>query len=196
MKRHALLLLILFASLLPHFSPLAAQDSAETWVDGFSLVIDPSDTLFSNTAILVGHLQRAGERENPQTLYAALEIALHCETIHLGEILPTVHIPLQTVEIPVDYDYLAVSDDLGWAGLDMIVSVYDTISNSYVPLEIHLSLFATFGASEHADAFQRTSLFPTASLRTQDCSLHSVAAPSGNRAHIFSTRSPLGDERP
>jgi hypothetical protein len=193
MKRIGFLLLILFIGLLPHVTPLVAQENMETWVDGLYLVIDPPGTPFSNTATIIGHLERRGDRADPQTVYATVEIALHCETRQQGQIVQTVDIPLQSVEIPLDYDWLAVSNDLGWAGLDTVVSVYDRISNSYVPLEVHVSLFATFRAYENADRFQRNSLFPTASLSTPGCSLHSVSAPSGNRAYIFSESQPHWD---
>jgi hypothetical protein len=157
MKRIGFLLLILFIGLLPHVTPLVAQENMETWVDGLYLVIDPPGTPFSNTATIIGHLERRGDRADPQTVYATVEIALHCETRQQGQIVQTVDIPLQSVEVPLDYDWLAVSNDLGWAGLDTVISVYDRISNSYVPLEVHVSLFATFRAFENGDRFQRNS---------------------------------------
>lgn len=52
-----------------------------------------------------------------------------------------------TFIVPIDADYLEVSDDLGWGGLDTLVWVTRTNNltgeQDEVPLEIHLDLYAT-----------------------------------------------------
>jgi hypothetical protein len=59
------------------------------------------------------------------------------------------------VDVPVDPDYLSVSRDLGWAGLDASVSLHDAATDRDVPVDIHLSLFAVTGTTEDAGVFAR-----------------------------------------
>jgi|GEM_PF-1866860 len=49
------------------------------------------------------------------------------------------------VTLEGDPDWLEVSCDLGWAGLDTVVEVYDQTSDSYLPLEIHVDLYGKTG---------------------------------------------------
>jgi hypothetical protein len=70
-----------------------------------------------------------------------------------------------TVDVPVDPDYLSVSRDLGWAGLDAHVSLPDAAVGHPVPVDVHLSLFASGAATRVGERFQRpasTPPFPTA----------------------------------
>lgn len=46
-----------------------------------------------------------------------------------------------TFVVPIDPDWLEVSCDLGWGGLDTVVEVYDRANNRMVPVEIHLDLY-------------------------------------------------------
>jgi hypothetical protein len=55
----------------------------------------------------------------------------------------TLNVHDQYVTVPLDPDWLEVSDDLGWGGLDADVQVYDAISNSYVGVRINLDVYAT-----------------------------------------------------
>jgi hypothetical protein len=66
-----------------------------------------------------------------------------------------------TVDVPGDPDYLSVSRDLGWAGLDASVSLMDKAVGHAVPVEIHLSLFAIGGVTRTGDRFQRPASTPT-----------------------------------
>jgi hypothetical protein len=59
------------------------------------------------------------------------------------------------VDVPVDPDYLSVSSDLGWAGLDATVSLHDAATNADVPVDIHLSLFAVAGTTQAGGASSR-----------------------------------------
>ena len=63
-----------------------------------------------------------------------------------------------TVDVPVDPDALAVSDDLGWAGLDASVTLHDAATNRDVPVDLHLSLFAVSGVTKQAGVFSRAAV--------------------------------------
>jgi hypothetical protein len=86
------------------------------------------------------------------------------------------------VDVPVDPDYLSVSRDLGWAGLDASVSLHDAATNSNVPVDIHLSLFAVSGTTEQAGVFAR------AGLAASDL----PGTPFGLFTNDFGTTAPVG----
>ena len=60
------------------------------------------------------------------------------------------------VDVPIDPDYLSVSEDLGWAGLDATIDLPESVSGTDEPAEIHLSLFAISGVTEAAGRSTRT----------------------------------------
>jgi hypothetical protein len=62
------------------------------------------------------------------------------------------------VDVPIDPDYLSVSRDLGWAGLDASVTLFDAAKNRTVPVDVHLSLFAVSGTTMQDGRFVRTAL--------------------------------------
>jgi hypothetical protein len=60
------------------------------------------------------------------------------------------------VNVPVDPDYLSVSRDLGWAGLDATVTLFDAAKNRDVTVDVHLSLFAVSGVTRQDGRYVRT----------------------------------------
>jgi hypothetical protein len=57
--------------------------------------------------------------------------------------LPRLVVDRITVPVPGDPDNVEVSRDLGWGGLDTIVTVFDAVTQKNVPVELHVYWWAT-----------------------------------------------------
>jgi hypothetical protein len=118
---------------------------------------------------------------------SALEIAIHCN--HGDAVLSVGPV---TVQVPGDPDNLEVSRDLGWAGLDTAVSVFDQVSQSNVTIEIHAYWWANTGVTESSGLFSRQARLE-GTIVTPRCTfdLSRPNGPANGRSgHTFSTRNP------
>jgi hypothetical protein len=92
-----------------------------------------------------------------------------------------------TVGVPGDPDNLSVSRDLGWAGLDTSVSVFDFATNTTVMVDIHLSWLANGSVVQEGNLYKR----PATVTGTVVANQHNFTMPAcGKTAYIFSTREP------
>jgi hypothetical protein len=156
MRRRALLILtcLVVTVLIPAGRAVAGTSGG--WTEGFTLSIDP--------AINCG-LQGGGFRFADVTATKTFDgdgsvtASTFDVFLQTGGHVPTTTITSQIgpvlVDVPIDPDFLSVSTDLGWAGLDASVVLHDSISDADVPVEIHLSLFAVTGVTQQGGQFQR-----------------------------------------
>jgi hypothetical protein len=159
-RRELLLATALMGLVIVPGVPAAASPAAPRgWSEGFHLAIDPSINCgiqgggFKIAAIDAtktfdgwGHLQSS-------RFELFLEAGGHVPTFTISAFVGP-----QVFDVPIDPDYLSVSSDLGWAGLDASVVGHDAVSAADVPRDIHLSVFAVTG-SQHVDGvFERTAL--------------------------------------
>lgn len=91
-----------------------------------------------------------------------------------------------TVAVPIDPDYLSVSRDLGWAGLDATVSLYDSAVQANVTVAVHLQWTANSGVTQEGNLYKRNATITgTVTLKDRDYLLACVKS-----GYIFSTREP------
>lgn len=98
----------------------------------------------------------------------------------------------ERLPFPEDADELEVSRDLGWAGLNMATLAFDQTSVSYVPVEIHLSLYGTQPYSLNGSYYVRPArITGTVTINGQVIDFGRPPSPANyETASIFSTRQP------
>lgn len=92
-----------------------------------------------------------------------------------------------TVTVPGDADNLSVSRDLGWAGLDTSVQVYDAATQTTVTADLHVAWFAKSGVINDGGFYKRLA---TVSGTITVGSYNFLLPACVKDGYIFSTREP------
>jgi hypothetical protein len=103
-----------------------------------------------------------------------------------------------TLQIQGDPDNFEVSRDLGWGGLDTVVTVFNTVTQKNVPLEFHVYWWATSGVYQKDGRFVRdariegtlTYLDYTWNLTTLSADAIETNIPHGFGAYLWSSTDP------
>jgi hypothetical protein len=165
-------------------APTAAQ--ATSYQEGASLRSHQGHTIaFAQVSLdATKTITHSGGRTSHVSM---LQISMSCN--HGDTVLSIAPI---TIPIPGDPDNLEVSRDLGWAGLDTEVSVYDEISASNVTIAIHAYWWANTGVSGSGSLFTRRTRLE-GSIVTPKCTFD-LSRPNtvinSTFGHTFSTREP------
>jgi len=104
-------------------------------------------------------------------------------------------VQIQTVDVGEDPDYLSASHDLGWGGLDTVVTAFDAISQQDVPVTIHLSWLANGGVTREGSLFRRGASVQ-GYLETPKCRFDFTPQTPAPNAYVYATREPMPDEEP
>jgi hypothetical protein len=104
-------------------------------------------------------------------------------------------IQIQAVDVGEDPDRLSASHDLGWGGLDTVVTAFDTVSQQDVPVTIHLSWLANGGVTREGSLFRRGASVQ-GYLETPKCRFDFTPQTPAPNAYVYATREPMPDEVP
>jgi len=104
-------------------------------------------------------------------------------------------VQIQTVDVGEDPDYLSASHDLGWGGLDTVVTAFEAISQQDVPVTIHLSWLANGGVTREGSLFRRGASVQ-GYLETPKCRFDFTPQTPAPNAYVYATREPMPDEEP
>ncbi|MBX3080549.1 MAG: hypothetical protein KF716_02875 [Anaerolineae bacterium] len=163
---------------LPH--PVSAQ---EAWQEGAYLTFNACGLQSSGYRVAELTATKSIDRTVPSrtsnfTLYMESGVRIvHQVSTLIGPV---------TVPVPIDVDYLSVSRDLGWAGLDGSVVVFDAANNENVTVDVHLQWVANAGVVQQGSLYKRAATITgTLTLRG-----FNWLSPCGLSGYIYSTREP------
>lgn len=124
--------LLLVAVVLP-----ASAASVVYSYEGLELNHWSSDGVTTQSVEIFAYKLQEGGDEPPTAAFAEFYLDILCQ------VGGTTYFDIdQYVTVNEDYDLLEVSEDLGWAGLSNVVSVYNNATGSWVSVTINLNQYA------------------------------------------------------
>jgi hypothetical protein len=187
-KRLPYLFLILSVAMWLTLPSVPAVAQSTSYQEGAILSASQGFTIANQQAYLKA-TKTITESGGRITHVSVLELSIVCPYSQGG---PRMLVRTSTIPVPGDPDNLEVSRDLGWAGLDTTVSVFDEISGTNVTIEIHAYWWATEGVAESGGLFTRRVRLE-GSIVTPKCTFDLSRRPGPANAtggSTFSTREP------
>jgi hypothetical protein len=178
--KRLLILTIVLSLIVPAFisrTPVLAQEG--TWQVGFHLYL--LTDFYHGTSVTLDAVKTVTQTPQGRIKSAQYDIDIHGS--------PSAWIFNATgVLVPEDPDWLSVSRDLNWAGLDATVDLYDSVSNTTMPVEIHAYLWDTSEVYLENGVYMRQARLEGAITHPGRTINLSPAHPYRAEGYIFSTR--------
>jgi hypothetical protein len=184
-------LIMIVALLCAGFAPASPALAQDMWQDGAAFLYDTKASggcgLQGGGYIAIN--MKATKTIDRQNRTRSAEIELFIKTGNPGGV--TTLIGPTVVQVPIDVDYLSVSRDLGWAGVDASVPLYDAATQATIMVDIHFQWFANAGVTQDGAGYKRGA-YPsgTLGLKGGGYNFSQHTNPCGRTAFIFSSREP------